>query len=97
MFSFYSDDSYEPIQPNPDLAKRSEKKPPVIPSLNLDNLPEYESSSDEEEANQNDQHNAVANYEQSMKYIENFYNKQAKADDEKKLYEDDEGEDYIMC
>jgi len=32
-----------------------------------------------------------------MKYIENFYNKQAKADDEKKLYEDDEGEDYIMC
>lgn len=48
MFSFYSDDSYEPIDCGPDPAK-IKKRPNLIPSLNLNNLPEYESSSDEED------------------------------------------------
>ena len=47
MFSFYSDDSYEPINTGPD-ACTLKKKPAFVPSLNLDNLPEYETSSDEE-------------------------------------------------
>ena len=50
MFSFYSDDSYEPIQINPIFAKKNKaNKPKIIPSLNLNNLPEYESSSEEED------------------------------------------------
>lgn len=49
MFSFYSDDSYEPIQVNPALATRDEVKPRNIPALNLNSLPDYESSSDEED------------------------------------------------
>jgi hypothetical protein len=48
MFSFYSDDSYEPLPCGPDACV-TRKKPPIVPSLNLDNLPEYETSSDEEE------------------------------------------------
>ncbi len=48
MFSFYSDDSYEPIDVGPDLATLK-KKPFIVPGLDLNNLPEYESSSDEED------------------------------------------------
>jgi len=48
MFSFYSDDSYEPIDCGPDPAK-IKKRPNLIPSLNLNHLPDYESSSDEED------------------------------------------------
>lgn len=48
LFSFYSDDSYELIDDGPDPAK-IKKRPNFIPSLNLNNLPEYESSSDEED------------------------------------------------
>ena len=42
MFSFYSDDSFEPIQINPVFAKKNkskDQKPKVIPKLNLDNIP----------------------------------------------------------
>jgi hypothetical protein len=48
MFSFYSDDSYEPLDCGPD-ACQIRKKPPIVPALDLNNLPEYETSSDEEE------------------------------------------------
>jgi len=47
MFSFYTDDSYELIINGPDPAV-TKKRPKFVPSLNLNNLPEYESSSDEE-------------------------------------------------
>lgn len=51
MFSFYSDDSYEPIKINPVFAnmKNKPQKPKGIPSLNLNNLPEYETPSEEED------------------------------------------------
>eukprot|EP00349_Pseudokeronopsis_sp_Brazil_P009629 CAMPEP_0202970272 /NCGR_PEP_ID=MMETSP1396-20130829/16251_1 /ASSEMBLY_ACC=CAM_ASM_000872 /TAXON_ID= /ORGANISM="Pseudokeronopsis sp., Strain Brazil" /LENGTH=138 /DNA_ID=CAMNT_0049698671 /DNA_START=270 /DNA_END=686 /DNA_ORIENTATION=- len=52
MFSFYSDDSYEPIQEGPDPALLKEK-PKCVPQLNLLNIPQYDSSSDEE-GNKND-------------------------------------------
>ena len=84
MFSFYSDDSYEPMVTAPDPAK-TKKKPLMVPSLNLGNLPEYESSSDEEDCGEGGQaklmdeeahkNMTTQDYEHSMKYIENFYNK----------------------
>ena len=88
MFSFYTDDSYEPIINGPDPAN-VKKKPQIVPSLNLNNLPEYESSSEEGDGEQDKaEEGRVMNaqdYEQSMKYIENFYNKCAKDDD------------FVMC
>ena len=48
IFSFYSDDSYEPLPCGPDFCK-IKKKPVNVPALNLENLPEYETSSEEEE------------------------------------------------
>jgi hypothetical protein len=48
MFSFYSDDSYEPLNCGPDQAT-IKKKPMIVPSLNLNNLPDYESSDEEED------------------------------------------------
>jgi hypothetical protein len=50
MFSFYSDDSYEPLDIGPDPCQLK-KKPQIVPALDLANMPEYESSSDEEEQN----------------------------------------------
>ena len=47
MISFYSDDSYEPINDGPDLAKLKQR-PHIVPPLDLLNMPDYESSSDEE-------------------------------------------------
>jgi hypothetical protein len=44
MFSFYSDDSYEPLDIGPDPCITV-----IVPALNLNNMPEYESSSDEED------------------------------------------------
>ena len=51
MFSFYSDDSYEDLEIGPDPAK-TKKKPMFVPALNLNNMPEYESSSDEDDQEQ---------------------------------------------
>jgi hypothetical protein len=44
-FSFNSDDSFEPIVSGPQMRP---KKPACVPYLNLDGLPEYVTSSDEE-------------------------------------------------
>ena len=49
MFSFYSDDSYELIKCAPDFVNQKKKKFNMIPALNLNLLPDYQSSSDEEE------------------------------------------------
>lgn len=49
MFSFYSDDSFEPINCGPDMCTLR-KKPMIVPALDLENLPEYETSSEEEDA-----------------------------------------------
>jgi hypothetical protein len=51
MFSFYSDDSFEPINCGPDFCA-IRKKPVIVPPLNLDNLPDYETSSEEEDGGQ---------------------------------------------
>lgn len=48
MFSFYSDDSYEPINCGPDMCTLR-KKPLIVPPLDLNNLPDYESSDEEED------------------------------------------------
>ena len=47
-YSFYSSDSYELCVKGPDPAKLR-KKPDQIPCLNLDDIPGYETSSEEEE------------------------------------------------
>ena len=54
MFSFYSDDSFEPINCGLD-ACTIRKKPVIVAPLNLDNLPEYETSSDEEDGAQEEE------------------------------------------
>lgn len=56
LFSFYSDDSYEPLDIGPDPATLK-ARPQCVPSLNLLNMPEYESSSDEEESAPDEGHN----------------------------------------
>lgn len=43
-FSFGSDDSFELLPTGPLLLKR---RPTIVPALNLEGLPDYESSSDE--------------------------------------------------
>lgn len=83
MFSFYSDDSYEPIKLAPEFAKLGKKKLNVnIPSLNLNIVPDYETSSSEEEDNL-EEHEAVVvkdtiMYNKNMKSIENVHKDQAK-------------------
>lgn len=64
--SFDSQDSYEPlfirtVKPKP--------KPDIVPKLCLEGLPEYETSSDEEEQDHNMQ------YQNGYQYIDNFYKK----------------------
>ena len=48
QYSFYTEDSYSLISKEPDPAK-SRKRPKLVPSLNFNNLPSYESTSEEEE------------------------------------------------
>lgn len=48
-YSFYSEDSYEYLAKNPDISMQRYRRPKIVPALNLNNLPDYESSSDEEE------------------------------------------------
>lgn len=76
MFSFYSDDSYEYIPAGHDFKSRDGKKfalPKSVPKLNFEDLPEYESSSDEEDA-ENQQPREEA-YVDGMQYIDNYYDK----------------------
>ena len=81
-YSFHTDDSFDLLCMGPNIIK---KRPSNVPPLNLYGLPEYESSSDED-----DNQGAVVNgaqiangqnpqqyYQESLKYIENFYNKYA--------------------
>lgn len=48
LYSFYSSDSYELLVKDPDPAK-TRKRPILIPQLDFNNLPSYESTSEEEE------------------------------------------------
>jgi len=52
-FSFNSDDSFEAIISGPQIRPR---KPSFVPHLDLDCLPEYISSSDEDQASEKDNH-----------------------------------------
>ncbi len=93
MISFYSDDSYELIEPK--VEPKNDKRPKGVPALDLLSIPDYQTSSDEDEegvANEQEQLfklNAEAHvpqmdtqaYQQSMDYIENFYSKCAAAPD----------------
>lgn len=78
-FSFNSDDSFEPIVSGPQMRP---KKPACVPYLNLDGLPEYVTSSDEEhesgkEVEQTPMKQKLPQqesyYEESMKYIDQYY------------------------
>lgn len=44
MYSFRTDDSFEPLNPTPNKVP---KRPACVPPLNLNELPAYESSSSE--------------------------------------------------
>lgn len=48
MLSFYSDDSFELLNDGPDLALLK-PRPQIVPPLNLNNMPSYESEEDEDE------------------------------------------------
>ena len=74
LFSFYSDDSFDPIDVGPDPAVLK-RKPQAVPRLDLLNLPAYESSDEEAEEALPRPHMTSQDYEQSMKYIDNFYSK----------------------
>ena len=86
-FSFHTDDSFEAIDDGPMLKPR---KPDCVPMLDLEGLPGYETSSDEEEEDQyaptQQQHyqsqelpteneRPPIHYQESMKYIQDFYDK----------------------
>lgn len=62
--SFHSEYSYELLVSGPMLLPT---KPDQVPYLNLDDLPQYESSSEEQEQTQQEQ------YDESMKYISSYY------------------------
>jgi hypothetical protein len=51
QYSFYSDDSYSLIVKEPDPAK-IRKRPGTIPPLDFENLPSYETTSEEDEEQQ---------------------------------------------
>ena len=53
-YSFYSEDSYELCTDGPDPATLN-KRPGQVPPLNLDELPAYESTSEEEEGDAEDE------------------------------------------
>ena len=87
-FSFHTDDSFEPIVDGPAIKP---PKPDCVPSLNLEGLPGYETSSDEGEEEDEGQEQASEylsqqlpdddghppfHYQDSMKYIQDFYDKQ---------------------
>ncbi len=78
-FSFYSDDSFEPIISGPQMRPQ---KPHFVPMLNLDGLPEYVSSSEEDQTSEKETDQAPMQqklpqqesyYEESMKYIDHYY------------------------
>ena len=47
-YSFYTEDSYELLQANPDISMQRFRRPDHVPKLCLDDLPDYVSSSDED-------------------------------------------------
>lgn len=76
-FSFHTDDSFEAIDDGPMLCP---KRPSFVPPLDLDGLPGYETSSEEqtEQAHSEEQEPEKPepfHYNESMKYIQNFYDK----------------------
>ena len=93
LFSFYSDDSYDPIDVGPDPAV-VRQKPQNVPRLDLERLPEYESSDEEEEEANPRPHMTSQDYEQSMKYIDNFYSKHQPVPTRGS---DDAADDYLVC
>lgn len=64
--SFTSQDSYEPL-PIPDI--KIPPRPTIVPGLCLDDLPEYETSSEED----NDPQYQNVPYQNGYNYIDNFY------------------------
>ena len=79
--SFHTDDSFEPICDGPMICPI---KPDCIPLLDFESIPDYVTSSeeDEEEIQEEIHHDQKASdYEQSMKYIKDFYERhQAESD-----------------
>ena len=80
MFSFRTDDSFEPL--NTKLPNRQYRRPTIVPPLNFEDFPAYESSSSEGDPEPH--HPTIAAntqnpqyYQESLKYIENFYSKYA--------------------
>lgn len=89
-FSFHTDDSFEAIDDGPMLKP---VRPEFVPMLDLNGLPGYETSSDEDEGEEQyvppqqqhyqsqglpsaEQHQSnPVHYEESMKYIQDFYDK----------------------
>ena len=78
LFTWRTDDSYERLCVGPPLTR---PRPDNVPPLKFDGFPEYESSSDEEEQQQQqplvEGNLKPTEYQESLKYIENFYNKYA--------------------
>lgn len=67
--SFNSEDSYEPLASI--QAVKIKPKPANIPTLVLEGLPEYETSSEEDEGD----HHYEVPYQNGYNYIDNFYKK----------------------
>lgn len=65
--SFSSQDSYDPL---PIKEVTIPPKPNIVPSLCFDNLPEYETSSEEDDQEHHNMH-----YQNGYNYIDNFYKK----------------------
>lgn len=59
QYSFYSDDSYSLIIHDPDPAK-TRKRPSIIPPLNFENLPSYETTSEEEDEDEDNSEAATS-------------------------------------
>ena len=83
-YSFYTEDSYELLERNPDITMQSYKRPHYIPELNLLNLPDYISSSDEEEEDEGEDHQSdieAADTKLKQSGVENNNSKDAVNDD----------------